>query len=98
MAETEVRGGQEPRVRPRVPVEDLVDRRAHPPRRPIRTTTDQQTRPHWTTLVALSALGTFWLCLPLAGLLGPLVGLHAGLGLLGLAVSSLVVAYLLGSE
>lgn len=83
-----------PRVRPRVPLEDLVDRETHPPRRKIGTAPDaERPRLHWTQIVALIALLVFWSTLPVAGFL-----IHPALGFVGLAVSSLVVAYFMGAD
>ena len=88
-----------PRVRPRVPIEDLVDRTAHPPRRQIATVPEVETPPlHWTSKAALVLMAVFIVSTALAGFLGPILGLWAGLGFGGLALSSLIVAYLLGAE
>lgn len=97
-----------PRVRPKMPMEDLVSRDAHPPRAKIATVPDEDDGTeaqdfafkafHWTTQASLVALVVFWVALPLAGLLGPLLGLWAGLAFLGLAASSFVVFYVMGAE
>lgn len=88
-----------PRVRPRVPLEDLVDKSAHPPRRQIGTSPDVETPPlHWTSKASLALLAVFVVASTLAGFLGPILGLWAGLGFGGLALSSLIVAYFLGAE
>lgn len=79
----------------------LVDAEKHPPRRmvPTRGDADGERRAvHWTTVVALVLLGVFLFALPLAGVLGVLEGTRAGVGLLGLAASSLISSYLLGSD
>lgn len=90
-----------PRVRPRVALEDRVDREVHPPRAVISTEGEDGTTTqaiHWSTKLALVLLAVFWVALPVAGLLGPLLGLWAGLALLGLAASSLTASILLGAE
>jgi hypothetical protein len=90
-----------PRVRPRVQVEDRVDRTAHPPRREIPTIARRRSRLGPLSplqVLSLVLLGVAWVALPLAGLLGPLLGLWAGLGFAGLSVSSLVVSFMLGAE
>ena len=88
-----------PRVRPRARMEDMVDVAAHPPKRKLRTIEAQETdaRLHWTTLVAIVALVLFWVSSGPAALLVAM-GAPIGYGLAGLAVSSLVVAYLMGAE
>lgn len=89
-----------PRVRPRVPLEDLVDKTVHPPRRQIGTVQGGVETPplHWTSKASLVLMAVFIVSTALGGFLGPLLGLWAGLGFGGLAVSSIVVAYLLGAE
>lgn len=79
-------------------MEDLVDRKVHPPRRRIATTGATKEGLPWPTRAALVLLGIFVVALPMAGILGPLLGLWAGLGCLGLAASTLVASILLGSE
>lgn len=88
-----------PRVQPRVAVEARVDRDAHPPRRPIPTgRTERLGGLPWHLRASLALLVVAWLALPLAGFLGPLLGVPWGLGLLGLSISSLVASILLGAE
>ena len=90
-----------PRVRPRVAVAELVDKEAHPLPPTITTRGEGAAVPtvlHWTTRTALVLLAVFVVALPLAGLLGVLEGTRAGLGFLGLALSTLTAAYLLGSD
>lgn len=79
-------------------MEDLVDRKVHPPRRRIATKETAGEGLPWPTKAALVLLGVFVVALPMAGILGPLLGLWAGLGCLGLAASSLTASILLGSE
>lgn len=89
-------------------MEDLVDRDVHPPVRRIKTDGEEPDRPprlreawpffSWTTRAALVLLAVFVVATSLAGLLGPLLGLWAGLGLAGLALSSLVASILLGAS
>lgn len=91
-----------PRVTPRIPVEDRVDRKAHPPRRVLPTTTEDGPRQwkdlHWTTKLALAALAVFWASVPTAGFVAAALGWMWGLGFVGLAGSSLVVSLLLGGD
>lgn len=78
----------------------MVDVTAHPPKRKIRTVEADETAPsklHWTTVVAIVALVLFWTASGPAALLVAM-GAPIGYGLAGLAVSSLVVAYLMGAE
>lgn len=81
-------------------MEDRVDRTLHPPRRAIRTkdAKPERERLPWHATMALVALAVFWVALPAAGIAGALWDGWAALAALGLAVSSLVVAYFLGSE
>lgn len=81
-------------------MEDRVDQAVHPlpPTIPTSPVEDEATGIHWTTRAALILLAVFVLALPLAGVLGPLLGLSWGLGLLGLAVSTLTASILLGAE
>lgn len=82
-----------------MPVAEMVDREKHPPRRMIPTRGDRESASiHWTTVLALVLLGVFVVALPLAGFLGVIDGRPAGAGFLGLALSALTAAYLLGSE
>jgi hypothetical protein len=79
---------------------DLVDTVEHPPRPTLATGArqDEDHPPlHWTTKASLGLLVVFLLALPLAGFLGPSVGLSAGLGFLGLAAAALTTSYLLGT-
>ncbi len=77
-------------------MEDLVDRTVHPPKKRLRVTApgEDLVRLPWPARAALVLLAVFWVSVPLAGFL---VAEAAG-GLAGLALASLVVAYLLGSE
>lgn len=90
-----------PRVRPRARMEDMVDVVAHPPRKKLRTveTVEDEaarSRFHWTTVVAIVALAIFWAAAgPAAALVA--AGSPVGWGLVGLAGSSLVVAYFMGA-
>lgn len=97
---------QHPRVRPRVALEERVDRVKHPPRQPLPLDGEGAAEKRawsWKDLdpaarAALIALAVFWVALPLAGFLGPMLGWPWGLGFLGLAASSLKIALLLGSD
>lgn len=76
-----------------------MDVAIHPPKKKLRTVEadDQAPRFHWTSIVALAALIVFWAVAgPAAALIA--IGHPVGYGLAGLAGSSLVVAYLMGSE
>lgn len=87
------------RVQPRIPMEERVDRRRHPARRSIPTKHERnRERLPWHLRLSLVLLAVAWASLPLAGLLGPLLGPAAGLALGGLFVSSLIVSWLLGAE
>lgn len=87
----------EPRVRPRTSLEALVDTEKHPPRREIPTKAKDEDRLHWTSVVALVAIFTFWVSGAVAGVLA---AIHPtwGLGPLGLAISSLVVSWRIEAE
>lgn len=80
----------------------MVDVAAHPPRKKLRTVEGEAgetpvRRFHWTSVVALVALVTFWVVAgPAAALVS--MGHPVGYGLAGLAASSLVVAYFMGAE
>lgn len=81
-------------------MEARVDVDRHPPRGRIRTVKAGETveAVSWNVRAALVLLGVFVLALPLAGLLVAVAGPEWGLAPLGLAVSTLVAAYLLGNE
>lgn len=81
-------------------MEDRVDRTLHPPRQKIRTKGNgvEVVRIPWYATTALVALAVFWVALPAAGVLGALWGGWAALAGLGLAASSIIVSYFLGSE
>lgn len=86
-----------PRVAPRPPVRSLLARPPQPdpdhpsygePRSPL----------SWAAKTSLGLLAVFWTALPIAGLLVAVAGPEWALCPLGLAVASLVVAWLLGAE
>lgn len=91
-----------PAHRPRLPLEALVDKEAHPrPRRIPTTEVEPEAPAPVPTLLqkaALGLLGVFVLALALAGFLGAVGGSRWGLGFLGLALGSLVASYLLGAS
>lgn len=86
-----------PRVRPRVPLEALVDTTRHPPRKEIPTGDEADRRLHWTSILALVALVSFWVNLSLAGIVATFAW-RGALAPLGIALSSLVVSYRIEAE
>lgn len=90
-------GSWRPRVRPRVAIEDLVSREAHPPRRKIETDGQADDRLHWTSIVAIVAIFTFWAASTVAGIVA-VWSWRGAMAALGLAVSSLVVSWRIEAE
>lgn len=93
-------GMANPRVRPRVPMEDRVDTKTHPPRKVLATVPEGEGggKLHWTTKASLVLLAVFVVVGPLGAFLVPLVGVWRGLGLVLLSVTALVASILLGAE
>ena len=75
-----------------------MNRQAHPARRVIPTRDHDEDRLHWTSVVALVAVFTFWAALTASGLLGAFLGLRGAVAPLGLAISSLVVSWRIEAE
>lgn len=90
----------EPRVRPKMPMEERVDVERHPARGRIRTVHEGEAPQavSWNVKAALVLLAVWVVSLPLAGLVAALAGPWWALAPLGLAASSLTAAHLLGDE
>lgn len=89
----------EPRVRPRVPMEDRVNSTVHPLPKKLRTSADGERKPlHWTTKASLTLLALFLVSGPLGAFLVPIVGVWRGLAFILLSVTALVASILMGAE